>query len=146
MDLSKNFTLEEVTYSHKAEMLHIDNSIPTQLFSNALFFAQHVLQPIRDKIGEPFLVSSWYRCPELNKAVGGVSTSVHLSGMALDFIISGYDYRGSYALAQNALKTLGIQFDQLIIEYNRKTGAKWVHLGVKRTGNRNQTFALTIKE
>jgi len=145
MNLTKNFTLEEAIRSHKADSLHINNSMSPDIEENARLFAQNVLQPLRDKIGEPFLVTSWYRCHKLNQAVGGVPTSAHLSGMALDFVISGYDYKGSYALVLNALKTLGITFDQLIIEYNRKTGAKWVHLSALKEKNRNQTFSLTVE-
>lgn len=142
MNLSKNFTLEEATYSHKAEMLHINNSLSDQQIKDAKFFATTVLQPIRDKIGLPFKVTSWYRCPALNKAVGGVSTSAHLSAMALDFTVSGHTAPESFNLVLIALKDLRINFDQLIIEKNTKTGANWVHLGLRKVGNRNQSFSL----
>jgi zinc D-Ala-D-Ala carboxypeptidase len=144
MNLSKNFTLEEATRSHKADSLHINNSIPAQLLPDAVYFAQRILQPVRDKIGIPFDVTSWYRCPALNKAVGGVSTSAHLSAMALDFTVTGHTARESFDLVLVALKDLRINFDQLIVEKNTKTGASWVHLGLKKTGNRNQSFALTV--
>ena len=144
MNLSKNFTLEEATRSHKAEMLGIDNSMPEELIKDARYFATIVLQPIRDKIGLRFNVSSWYRCPALNKAVGGADTSSHLHAMALDFVIDGKTTKESFNLVLSALKDLRINFDQLIIEKNTKTGANWVHLGLKKKGNRKQTFALTV--
>lgn len=144
MKLSENFTSDEATRSNKAIALNIDNSLPADKLTAAEYFAQNVLQPIRTKIGLVFDISSWYRCSELNEAVGGKETSAHLSAMAADFVIDGHTALETYNLVLVALKDLHIQFDQLIIENNTKTGAKWVHLGVKKTGNRNQHFALEV--
>lgn len=144
MKLSENFTSEEVTRSNKAVSLKIDNSLNATMLSNARYFITFILQPIRSKIGLIFKISSWYRCPALNSAVGGKDTSAHLSAMAVDFIIEGKTALESYNLALVALKDLHIPFDQLIVEKNSKTGAEWVHLAVKRNGNRNQSFALTV--
>ncbi|MEI6554749.1 MAG: D-Ala-D-Ala carboxypeptidase family metallohydrolase [Paludibacter sp.] len=144
MKLSENFTLEEATRSNKAIVLKIDNSLSKDKLTAAEFFAENILQPIRTKIGLAFNISSWYRCPALNSAVGGKDTSAHLSAMAVDFVIAGHTALESYNLVLVSLKDLHIQFDQLIIEHNTKTGAKWVHLGVKKSGNRNQSFALTV--
>src|SRR5665647_2137251 len=136
MKLSENFTTDEATRSHKADTLHIDNSLPADKRIAAEYFAENILQPIRTKIGLIFDISSWYRYLKLNHAVGGASTSAHLSAMAVDFLIDGKTSLETYNLVLVALKDLHIQFDQLIIEHNAKTGARWVHLGVKRTGNR----------
>lgn len=144
MNLSKNFTLYEATRSSKAIQKGIDNSMDTKTLINAEYFAKNVLQPVRDKVGIPFLITSWYRCPLLNKVVGGVSNSAHLTAMAIDFNIQGKTTKESFALVLVALKDLRIPFDQLIIEKNTKTGATWVHLGVKKTGNRNQTLKLEV--
>lgn len=144
MNLSKNFTLNEATESHKADMLNINNDLPPDKLILAIHFAETVLQPIRDRIGEIFNVSSWWRCKALNKAVNGAKNSAHLSAMAVDFLIEGKTAKQTFDLVLIALKDLRIQFDQLIIEHNTKTGAKWVHLGVKLKGNRNQSFSLTV--
>ena len=144
MKLSANFTTEEATRSNKAVQLHIDNSMPLDIQRNAQTFATTVLQPIRDRIGKPFNISSWYRSPALNKAVGGVATSSHLTGMAVDFNIEGMTTKQSYDAVLLALKNLWIPFDQLLCEKNTKTGATWVHLGIRKTGNRNQSFILNV--
>lgn len=144
MNLSKNFSIDEATRSHKADMLDIDNSLPSAKLVLAKWFAESVLQPIRDEIGIVFDISSWWRCPALNKAVKGVSTSAHLSAMAVDFLIEGKTAKQTFDLVLVALKDLRIPFDQLIIEKNTKTGVMWVHLGVKLKGNRNQSFSLTV--
>ena len=143
MKISENFDLREVEYSHTAVYLGIDNAAPHDVIANARKFASLVLQPIREKIGMPFDVTSWYRSPQLNKAIGGVSTSAHLTGMAVDFTVRGMTAQESFDNVLVALKDLRIQFDQLILEHNTKTGARWVHLGWRKQDNRNESFTLT---
>ncbi len=144
MNLSTNFTSDEATHSNYAISHGIDNSLPADKLKDSIQFATNILQPVRDKIGLVFNISSWYRCSALNTAVGGKDTSAHLSAMAVDFVIAGHTALESYNMVLVALKDLHIQFDQLIIEKNTKTGANWVHLGVKKFGNRNQSFALSV--
>ena len=143
MKISENFDLREVEYSHTAVYLGIDNAAPQDVIGNARKFAQLVLQPVREKIGMPFDVSSWYRSPALNKAVGGSATSSHITGMAVDFTIRGMTAQETYEAVLVALKDMRIQFDQLILEHNTKTGERWVHLGWSKQGNRNEHFSLT---
>ena len=69
MQLSKNFALAELTYSDTAKARGIDNSLPPYLMSNTKALAER-LQLIRDGLGVPITISSGYRCPELNTAVG----------------------------------------------------------------------------
>lgn len=144
MKVSKDFSLVEATRSSKAIKLGIDNSLTPKLLEDVKWFASGVLQPIRDRIGIPFTVTSWYRSPALNKAVGGVPTSSHLSGTAIDFVLQGHTAAESWDAVITALKDLRIPFDQCICERNSKTGARWVHLGAKKTNNRNQSFKLTV--
>ena len=143
MKISENFDLREVEYSHTAVYLGIDNAAPHDVIANARKLASLVLQPIRERIGMPFDVTSWYRSPQLNKAIGGVSTSAHLTGMAVDFTVRGMTAKESFEAVLVALKDLRIQYDQIILEYNPKTGGRWVHLGWRKQGNRNESFTLT---
>lgn len=142
--LSTNFSTEEATRSSYAVKHGIDNSMPTNIQMQAEWFAKTVLQPLRDRIGIAFLLTSWYRSPALNKAIGGVSNSAHLSGTAIDFCLDGYSAHGTFDTLLVALKDLRIPYDQLIEERNKKTGAMWVHLSAKKSGNRNQSFKLIV--
>lgn len=89
MIISKNFALEELTKSQTAEALKIDNTPAAEQIANLCALVHHVLQPLRDHYGKPVKISSGYRCPALNKAVGGVSRSQHMRGQAADIKIQG---------------------------------------------------------
>ena len=78
------FTLEEFTYSITAQHLGIDNTPSKEAMTNLERLVSRVLDPLREAWGSPIIVTSGYRCEELNKRVGGVKTSYHLRGMAAD--------------------------------------------------------------
>lgn len=79
-----HFTVNELTRSETAARLNIDNTPPPELVDNMLRLIERVLEPARRKFGAPVYVNSGYRCPELNRAVGGVPRSYHLQGRAAD--------------------------------------------------------------
>lgn len=141
MRLTENFTTQEVTRSDTAQRLKIDNCLSIEMLDNAYQFARTVLQPLRNEIGKPFLISSWYRCKALNEAVGGMPNSAHTRATAIDFVISGLTARQTYKVVLERLK---MPFDQLIFESFTKDGqtTEWVHLGWEREENRRQTFEL----
>lgn len=120
MKLSPHFALAEFTKSDTADALHIDNvPLPWHL-QNMLITAQG-MEKVRSALGgKPVRVTSGYRNPELNAAVGGVANSDHALGWACDFQCDGFGTPYKVALA---LSKSGIKFDQLIQE----KGA-WVHI------------------
>ena len=144
MRLTENFTTQEVTRSDTAQRLKIDNCLTIEILDNAYCFAKAVLQPLREKIGLPFLISSWYRSKALNEAVGGTHNSAHLKAQAVDFVIGGLSARQTHEIVLETLKTLHIPFDQLIFESFTKDGhtTEWVHLSWEREGNRFENFEL----
>ena len=123
--ISKNFTLDELLASATAKQQHIINAPGIEEVCNLCALVHHVLQPLRDAMGEAIKIGSGYRCPQLNKAVGGVSNSQHTKGQAADLCIDGdmkkgrrwFDYIRQH-----------LDFDQLIWEKNPKTGNYWVHV------------------
>jgi hypothetical protein len=134
--LSQYVTLGEVTQSNTATVKKIDN-IPGLAETERLkLVCSECFDKIREHFGQPLRVSSGYRCPALNKAVGGVRNSQHVTGEALDIqpIKSSPTVKEMYDWAKD-----NIDFDQLIIEGK---GGIWLHVSYKKTGNRKQAFAI----
>jgi zinc D-Ala-D-Ala carboxypeptidase len=124
MQLTKNFSLREITESAKARELGIDNSLPPYLMRNAQALAER-LQIIRDVLRVPVHIPSGYRCEALNKAVGGAYTSQHQLCLAADIYADGYTAQELF----DAIQKMNISYDQLIIE--RVGLTEWVHISVQ---------------
>lgn len=136
MNLSEHFTLEELVASQVAARRRIDNRPAPAIIENLRRVAA-VLEQIRAAIGKPITVSSGYRSPALNVAVGGARESAHLHGLAADISVSGLAPK---ALAK-AIIAAGIQFDQLILEFDQ-----WVHIGLASGKLRNQVLTATFAQ
>lgn len=135
MQLSKNFTLAELVYSDTAKTRGIDNTLPPYLMRNIKALAER-LQLIRDALGVPITISSGYRCPELNKAVGGSQSSQHQLGLAADIHAKGYTAQEIFDFIAGS----NFGFDQLILE--RVGGKEWVHISVQPR-ERNDDFSIS---
>lgn len=117
MNITKNFTLAEAVVTHTG----LNNVIPNEIVMNNIQqLAIHVLQPLRDWYGKPIKVNSWYRTPQVNVAVGGSTTSYHLTGKAADI---DTDSVAENKKLFNYIKD-NLLFDELIWEF----GGKWVHV------------------
>jgi len=121
MNLSKHFTLEELTFSQTAVRLGIDNTPEADALSNLRGLA-NFLEAVREKIKKPIYISSGYRGKELNKRIGGSKTSAHMSGLAADIVSPSY---GTPSELAEVIAALDLDFDQLILEFG-----KWVHVSV----------------
>ncbi|MBE0612376.1 MAG: DUF882 domain-containing protein [Burkholderiales bacterium] len=120
--LSDHFTLEELILSQTATRKGIDNTPPPQVVANLRKLAQ-ALEQVRELLGgAPILVSSGYRSPALNKAVGGAKNSAHMLGLAADFTAPAY---GTVLQVTRKVAASDIAYQQVIHEF----GA-WVHLGL----------------
>ena len=135
MKLTEHFTLSEFVRSETADRNHIDNTPTPEVIENLRALCRDVLEPARVAFGEPIYITSGYRCPTLNKAVGGKPTSQHLRGEAADLQVRGVDnLRKLYRL----IKEHGV-FDQLLFESN-KAGVRWIHVSYKQSGNRRKAI------
>lgn len=139
MNITKDFTKFELIDSPTAREQKIDNTPTPEAMQALTSLAEDVLQPARDALGVPILVSSGYRSPELNRAVGGSPTSQHMRGEAVDVrCASGAD---TARLFFYLLERGG--FDQLIWENGTDLAPHWIHVSYKRGGgNRGQAFRL----
>ena len=121
------FTLRELTRSATAARLGIDNTPDEKVTANLIRLAETVLDPLREAYGKPIIVSSGYRCPKLNKAVGGARTSQHMYGQAADIHSVGDDPKENKVIFDTAARLVEegrIKVGQLIDEY----GYNWVHI------------------
>ncbi|MBR6853431.1 MAG: hypothetical protein IKM78_05975 [Prevotella sp.] len=93
-----------------------------------------------ERAGTPIIINSGYRSPQLNKRIGGVPTSNHLTGCAVDIRVDGMEQLIRYAaiLLDYADETHN-EFDELLIEKNRY-GAIWLHFAVRPKGNRHKVM------
>ena len=118
--ISKYFSLSELTKSSYAARKGIDN-IPTGQNLINLTAAAVKLDEVRKLLGKPIYVSSGYRCPEVNTAVGGSKTSTHLTGEAFDFVCPEF---GTVKEVFDAIRKSTLRYDQVLNEYN-----EWCHIG-----------------
>lgn len=118
----KYFSLSEFLNSATAKRLGIDNTPTFEVVDNLNKLADY-LDVIREKVGKPILISSGFRCPVLNKAVGGVSNSQHQKGLAADLICADMES------LENVLRETG-GFDQLIKEHRKGSKSFWYHVSV----------------
>ena len=132
MNLTKNLTLAEVTKSTTAKRLGIDNQPDEWTIENLRSIGECVFQPLRDSFGTPIYVSSGYRSPELNKAIGGSIRSQHIQGRALDLDADVFRGCTNGEIFRFILNNL--TFDQLIWEFGDQDNPDWVHVSYVRDG------------
>lgn len=134
--ITKHFLWREVVFSETAARQGIDNSVPEELVANVMRQAQ-LMENIRYVLGgRPINITSWYRCPKLNAAIGGSSDhSAHMKGLACDFHCSSLG--SPLVVARYLAQSTEIHFDQLIHEFG-----VWVHIGL---GDGNRMQLLTSK-
>ena len=133
--LSPHFTLGELTKSSSHPEVY---NIPSHEAIANLKRVCVWLEELRLRSGTPIVINSGYRSPQLNKKIGGVPTSNHLTGCAVDIRVSGMEQLIVYAaiLIQYANET-NQEFDELLIEKNRY-GAIWLHFAVRAKDNRRK--------
>ena len=139
--LSKNFSLKELTRSDTAIRLGIDNTPDFEQVINLTHLAIKVLQPVRDEHGSTS-VNSGLRVLELNRAVGSSDTSQHVKGEAADIECPGVD---NLVLAKWIRDNL--EFDQLILEGYEEgdTNSGWIHVSIRADGkNRKKCMTATF--
>lgn len=125
MQLSKNFTLKELTVTSKCA----DNTPTSDAIEHLKDLCQNCLQPIRDFYGKPIKINSGYRSEQVNKLVGGSKTSAHRAGYAADTKPCNCNMKEYQKKVLEWAKTH--TFDQIIIEYPINYVAQWIHIGVK---------------
>ncbi|MDH6304499.1 uncharacterized protein YcbK (DUF882 family) [Parabacteroides sp. PF5-5] len=129
MNITKDFTWEEMLYSHTAGMHNIINQPGKEERIAIEELVKRLLQPLRLAYGKPIRITSGYRCAQLNKRVGGVPSSQHVKGQAADCVI-----KGSASVLLGVLLVHKLPFDQAIL-YKKQN---FLHLSLHPYNNRYQ--------
>ena len=134
--ISKNISYKEGLYSNTAIRRGIENTPNEEQLSNMKLLAEKVFQPLREWVGKPIKINSFFRSPELNTAIGGSTKSQHCKGQAID--IDDTFGHVSNAEMYNWIKD-NLDFDQMIWEFGDDNNPAWVHISyVSEDDNRKR--------
>lgn len=136
MKISDNFTYEEMINSPTAKKNGINNTPDEKSKANIIRLVKEVLQPLRDEYQKPIVVTSGYRCYQLNKLVGGSTTSQHLLGQAADIISNNNS--DLFNLVKQMIADGRLKVGQLIDE----KGLSWIHISLPSKKHENQILHL----
>ena len=134
--ISKHISDREGVYSTTATRRGIDNIPDKEHLDNMKLLAEKIFEPLRKWVGGPIRINSFYRGPELNKAIGGSSKSQHCKGQAMDIDDNGCHKTNAemYAWIKD-----NVEFDQMIWEFGDDDNPNWVHVSyVSPEENRNR--------
>ena len=136
MNISEHISLKEALRSNTAKRLGIDNMPDNKTLVTMQETAKYVFEPLRNYFNEPIYISSFYRSPELNTAIGGSANSQHCKGQAID-IDDTYGHKTNAQMFKWIRKNL--DFDQMIWEFGDDKNPNWVHISyVSPEENRNR--------
>jgi hypothetical protein len=136
MKISDHITYAEAIHSQTAKRKGIDNTPNPNQIEAIKLLAEKVFEPLREWVGGPIKVNSFFRSPELNTAIGGSKTSQHCKGQAID-IDDVYGYKTNSEMYHWIKENLS--FDQMIWEFGTDTQPNWVHVSyVSEENNRNR--------
>ena len=140
MRLSEHFSLRELTKTGTG-IENVPNEAQVENLKRLCRWLERLRKRWNDKYGEgddPIIINSGFRSPEVNKAVGGVATSNHLTGCAVDIRCIGMEQALRYAAILLDISDLSHEdYDELLIE--RKRNVIWIHFAVRPSGNRRRT-------
>ena len=142
--ISKHISYKESVYSTTATRRGIENTPNDEQLDNMELVAEEVFEPLRAYVGGPIKINSFFRCPELNKAIGGSSRSQHCKGQAID--IDDTFGRMTNAEMYHFIKE-HLNFDQLIWEFGDNDNPNWIHVSfVSNEENRNRCLKAYRKD
>ena len=139
--ISKHVSYKEGIKSNTAMRLNIDNSPGEYHLGNMNAVALNIFEPLREWVGGPIKINSFYRSVALNKAIGGSSRSQHCDGRAMD-IDDTFGYKTNAEMYEYIKENLN--FDQMIWEFGTDENPDWVHISyVSEEQNRNRCLKAT---
>ena len=127
--ISKHVSLKEATRSNTAERLNIDNFPDSSTLAAMQALAENIFEPLRSYVDGPIYITSFFRSPELNKAIGGSSKSQHCLGQAIDLddVLGNATNKEMFDYIR-----YNLDFDKLIWEFGSEHNPSWVHVSFRK--------------
>lgn len=139
---SKHISWKEATGSATAKKLEIDNTPNDEQLNNMQDLAEDLFEPLRERVGEPILINSFFRCEELNKAISGsATTSQHIKGCAIDLDATKISNCELFYIIKNEF-----EFDKLIWELGDDNNPAWIHVSYVKGNNRGLVYQAKRKQ
>ncbi len=142
MRISKNISYRESIHSNTAKRRGIDNSPKAEHIDNMRLVAEKVFEPLREWVGGPIKVNSFYRSEATNRAVGGTGKSQHCKGQAID-IDDVFGHKTNAEMFQYIKDNL--EYDQIIWEFGDEYNPNWIHISYDKNNNRNRALRAVKK-
>ncbi|MGV8130732.1 MAG: D-Ala-D-Ala carboxypeptidase family metallohydrolase [Candidatus Pacearchaeota archaeon] len=137
-NISAHITYKEAVYSFKASQMGLINVPNDEQLANMKLVAEMCFEPIRLWYNRPLKINSFFRSPEVNKAVNGSPTSDHMKGCSIDFTAVSPEENLKIF---NFIKE-NIIYDQVIAEGCEGNGCEWIHISYRKGMNRNQALKM----
>ena len=139
--ISEHISFKEATKSNTALRLNLDNTPNDYQISNMVGLALNIFEPLRKFVGGPIKINSFFRCEELNRAIGGSSRSQHCEGRAID-LDDTFGHKTNAEMFQYVKDNLN--FDQMIWEFGDDNNPNWVHVSyISEDENRGRCMKAT---
>lgn len=144
MKITEHITYNEACHSFTAKRLGISNIPSEYQMWNMVVLATEIFEPLREWVGGPIKINSFFRSPDLNQAIGGSSKSQHCEGRAID-LDDVYGHKTNAEMFEYISKNL--DYDQLIWEFGSDNNPDWVHVSyVDNDTNRKRNLRAVKKE
>ena len=141
--ISKHISYNEAIRSDTALRLQIENKPNEYELSNMVITAEKIFEPLRKWVGGPIKVTSFFRCKELNKAIGGAKRSQHMEGRAMD-LDDTFGHKTNAEMYKFIKENLN--FDQLIWEFGTDENPNWIHVSYVSDDQNRQKVLRAVKE
>jgi zinc D-Ala-D-Ala carboxypeptidase len=135
--ISEHVSYSEAIKSQTGIRMQIDNTPNEDQLKAMKLVAEKVFEPVRKAMNRPVFISSFFRSPILNQAIGGAKDSQHSKGEAIDIDVDGFNNEIFHFIKNNLV------WDQLIWEFGDTNEPDWVHVSYREGGNRKQVLRVT---
>jgi len=144
--ISKHISYSEVIHSYTAKKYNINNHPNEEQLVRIIELAENIFEPLREGIGKPIYISSFFRSSDLNDKIKGARKSQHMANNGAAMDIDADMYGGTTNVEIFKYIKDNLEFDQLIAEHKGDSGPAWIHVSFNKGKNRKQILIATRDE